>query len=78
METTRGKKKKGAHAPGLERGAALFGDVAGDALALFECFHEDFRRHERVDGEGKSHVAHVAEVVVELPQVPRLQRQVHL
>ncbi len=71
-------KKGDTQAPGLERGAARVGDVARDALSLLKGLHEDLGRHQRVDGEGEAHVAHVAEVVVELPQVPRLQRQVNL
>ena len=71
-------RQREARSPGLESRAALVGDVAGDALSLLKGLHEDLGRHERVDGEGESHVAHVAEVVVELPQVPCLQRQVNL
>ena len=47
-------------------------------MARLKGLHEHLVGHQRVDRVREGHVARVPEVVVELPQVPRLARQVHL
>ncbi len=66
------------HSPGLEGRAPGVINIAGNALSGLVGLHQHLGRHQWVYGIREAHVAGVPEIIIELPQVPGLQSQVHL